>query len=540
MVQRPFPASAEMKPSRSSASFSQDYRPFDTPTPDSIISGHFASHWAILYMDKNNCLRESSNLSSSVFSDKAREEFIIASEKSERRDNASLLPSASAFNFSHVSHSRRSGRAKRRKGIQEESLVVEYMEPMEEETDLVPLEIGDTRKVTAYYDSAFKRMQQLNCRMLAKGFIKLIEPRKQVKHPYNGGKPPAGSPPGTRGDPERTKPDWWPQGVMHREPDHLRKERKFQIISMRVLEFISLSLVRLRLLVHIVQNLSPIGITADKLQEIANDNRRQIKPPEKIGILDELFRVRRLEERYERNEVDANAVIFVIDHEGAKNREPDSDDEEGELTQQTPNESDNETLSDQSRSPINMVTASQQISPIDTSSSFTLSPDANFGGQDQSVHHFQSSQPEMNHPTMISTPISAPILSPTPNQYMTHSTFAPPTSHEAMQPLTVSHPLQSQMSTQTTFPGWSPAFQQNMFAPVEYPVANRQILPQMAFPGYTVCPTPHTHTISSHSVPDLERSQMDLFNMGSIPFRSGSLSHPNVLPRPDNGRAPSL
>jgi hypothetical protein len=65
--------------------------------------------------------------------------------------------------------------------------------------------------------------------MVAKAFIKFIEPRKQVRHPYNGGKPPAGSAPGTTGDPEKTKPEWWPPGVMHKEPDHLRKECMLRI-----------------------------------------------------------------------------------------------------------------------------------------------------------------------------------------------------------------------------------------------------------------------------------------------------------------------
>lgn len=89
---------------------------------------------------------------------------------------------------------------------------------------MVPLRIGETQKVTSYYESALKHFQQLNCRMVAKAFIKFIEPRKQVRHPYNGGKPPPGSAPGTTGDPEKTKPEWWPPGVMHKEPDHLRKE----------------------------------------------------------------------------------------------------------------------------------------------------------------------------------------------------------------------------------------------------------------------------------------------------------------------------
>lgn len=94
---------------------------------------------------------------------------------------------------------------------------------------MIPLRIGDTAKVLTYYEGALKHFQQLNCRMVAKAFIKFIEPRKQVRHPYNGGKPPAGSAPGTTGDPEKTKPEWWPPGVMHKEPDHLRKECMLRI-----------------------------------------------------------------------------------------------------------------------------------------------------------------------------------------------------------------------------------------------------------------------------------------------------------------------
>ena len=84
--------------------------------------------------------------------------------------------------------------------------------------DTIELEIGDTEKVIAYYEAALRRFQQLNCRNIAKSFIKAIEPRKQVKHPYNGGR---------SGDPEATKPAWWPASVMHKEPDHLKMECKY-------------------------------------------------------------------------------------------------------------------------------------------------------------------------------------------------------------------------------------------------------------------------------------------------------------------------
>ena len=59
--------------------------------------------------------------------------------------------------------------------------------------DTIELEIGETEKVIAYSEAA-------------------------LKHPYNGGR---------SGDPEATKPAWWPASVMHKEPDHLKMECKY-------------------------------------------------------------------------------------------------------------------------------------------------------------------------------------------------------------------------------------------------------------------------------------------------------------------------
>ena len=107
-------------------------------------------------------------------------------------------------------------------------VVVQPVQPVKPSPpERIALMIGDTEKVMAYYDTALKHFQQLNCRKTAKAFIKVIEPRKQVKHPYNGGKGSAGE----KGDPEKTKPEWWPKGVIHREPDHLRKDRGSTFIA---------------------------------------------------------------------------------------------------------------------------------------------------------------------------------------------------------------------------------------------------------------------------------------------------------------------
>lgn len=87
--------------------------------------------------------------------------------------------------------------------------------PME---NMTALRIGDSGKIHAFYTAAFRRFHQGNCRILAKEWIRFIEPKKQVRYPYKGDR--------ETGDPELTKPPWWPAGVLHKEPDHVRTERK--------------------------------------------------------------------------------------------------------------------------------------------------------------------------------------------------------------------------------------------------------------------------------------------------------------------------
>lgn len=84
---------------------------------------------------------------------------------------------------------------------------------------LIP--IHDQLTLVRFYEKAFENLQQVNCRILAKAYIKLVEPRKQVNYPYNGRKAVGGKT--IQLDPEETKPSWWPSQVQHREPDHLPK-----------------------------------------------------------------------------------------------------------------------------------------------------------------------------------------------------------------------------------------------------------------------------------------------------------------------------
>jgi len=69
--------------------------------------------------------------------------------------------------------------------------------------------------VDEYYASRFTTLQQATCKLVVKAWIKVIEPKKQMKFPYNKG--------------EDLKPAWWPEGVRHREPDHLSKTGRSEL-----------------------------------------------------------------------------------------------------------------------------------------------------------------------------------------------------------------------------------------------------------------------------------------------------------------------
>ncbi|GFF77777.1 uncharacterized protein YDR124W [Aspergillus udagawae] len=154
------------------------------------------------------------------------------------------------------------------------------------------LPLRDRRLLRKYYQKAFESLQQINCRTIAKAYVKLVEPRKQVNYPYNGRKLIAGI--SQQLDPEMTKPAWWPHGVTHKEPDHLPKAE------------------RVRLLVHILCELRDSrGITVAKLREADQSIRRQISPPDRLGVLDEIYRVREVEESYLDDHLDEQAVVYI-------------------------------------------------------------------------------------------------------------------------------------------------------------------------------------------------------------------------------------
>lgn len=79
------------------------------------------------------------------------------------------------------------------------------------------IQINNTKDIWEFYEQQFKNCQQTACKLIAKAWVKAVEPKKQSTHPYTGK--------------DEKAPDWWPkpwgnskdERVRHKEPDHLYK-----------------------------------------------------------------------------------------------------------------------------------------------------------------------------------------------------------------------------------------------------------------------------------------------------------------------------
>ena len=82
------------------------------------------------------------------------------------------------------------------------------------------IKINDSADLEGFYEQRFKNCQQTACKLIAKAWVKAVEPKKQSTHPYTGS--------------DARAPDWWPkpwgetkeEKVRHKEPDHLYKRGK--------------------------------------------------------------------------------------------------------------------------------------------------------------------------------------------------------------------------------------------------------------------------------------------------------------------------
>lgn len=156
----------------------------------------------------------------------------------------------------------------------------------------------------------------------------------------------------------------------------------------------------------------------------------------------------------------------------------------------------------------------QHASPPETTSSFQMPAELSFTNSEQRTPEFVSTQPEFGHGNSASTPLAGPLLNPTHNQFVEPSPFpeTSPTNH--LRAVSSVH-----AQADPAFTGWSPAFQQNMFSPVNYSNgAGRQMPPRMVYPSYGPYSSPQG-VPQPFAIP--ERPLRD--------FRTCSLSHPHTV-----------
>lgn len=79
----------------------------------------------------------------------------------------------------------------------------------------------DTHLIETQIRSCLRELQQLPCKAISKALIRLIEPKKQSKHPYKRG--------------ESSRPPWWPMTIRHVEPDHLNMKERLTLMVELVL-----------------------------------------------------------------------------------------------------------------------------------------------------------------------------------------------------------------------------------------------------------------------------------------------------------------
>ncbi|KAI2681226.1 hypothetical protein DTO013E5_7821 [Penicillium roqueforti] len=256
-------------------------------------------HFALVYLDQEGkvCHETSPSISDSahaILSPQVTSEFLEAMAQSSEGgfptsapalpDSQPLIPPPSLLAPTVLGEAKPGASLQRRRKLwdKEHSLNVQT----------ATISVSNKRVLRQYYEKVFRNLQQKNCRVIAKAYVRLVEPRKQAQYPYNGRKTVAGKK--QQFSPEETKPPWWPPGVSHREPDHLPKAE------------------RIALLVHVLCELrTSHRITAQKLKGAGQPIQQHISPSERLKLLDELYRVREEEEMFLDAVADGNDRISI-------------------------------------------------------------------------------------------------------------------------------------------------------------------------------------------------------------------------------------
>ncbi|KAK8048374.1 hypothetical protein PG994_010104, partial [Apiospora phragmitis] len=226
------------------------------------------------------------------------------------------------------------------------------------------ISVSDEKELWDFYEQRFKDCQQTACKLIAKAWIKAVEPKKQSTHPYTGS--------------DEKAPDWWPQPwgsgkedrVRHKEPDHLYKRERVHLLN---------HILRMIVVPNTQQHadLKKLNLNVAKLKDVTNealsgwftdkDNpNNALKKPK----LDEIFKVAAQEERFRHGQIGPTTKVHVK-----------SDDRPGDGYASDRDEASQYRAEDEQDN----IPTSSRVSPTRIPTTQSLS----FNGSSQSPNHLQ-------------------------------------------------------------------------------------------------------------------------------------------------------
>ncbi|KAJ4202987.1 Hypothetical protein NCS54_01034000 [Fusarium falciforme] len=197
--------------------------------------------------------------------------------------------------------------------------------PMTVSTTLKGIKIGNSDDVWNFYEQRFKNCQQTACKLIAKAWVKAVEPKKQSTHPYTGS--------------DEKAPDWWPKPwgptkedkVRHKEPDHLYKRERVHLLN-HILRMI----VEPNSRQH--PDIQKLNLNVKKLEEITIEalsgffaDKENPANARKRPYLNEIFKVAKQEERYKNDEIDGTMEIYVMADDKIPETYASGNDDEGSI-----------------------------------------------------------------------------------------------------------------------------------------------------------------------------------------------------------------
>lgn len=169
------------------------------------------------------------------------------------------------------------------------------------------IRVSDARALWSFYDQRFKSCQQSACKLIAKAWVKALEPKKQSTHPYTGS--------------DAKAPDWWPKPwgptkenrVRHKEPDHLYKRERVHLLN-HILAMIVEPIAKQH------PNVRKLHLSLKKLEECTNEALSGFfgETPQNASkklFLNEIFKVARQQDLFQNGEIDASTELYILNDE---------------------------------------------------------------------------------------------------------------------------------------------------------------------------------------------------------------------------------